>query len=65
MRKIILPKFYDEIEKEIYINAVESYKNSISGKKIKKNGLESMANRYALHKLDVYKRGKSGRDRNE
>ena len=65
MRKIILPKLYDEIEKEIYTNAVESYKNSISGKKIKKNGLESMANQYALHKLDVYRKGKSGRYRNE
>ncbi len=65
MRKIILPKLYDEIEKEIYTNAVESYKNSISGKKIKKNGLEALAHQYALHKLDVYRKGKSGRYRNE
>ena len=67
MRKIKLPKAYfdDEIEKEIYTNAVESYKNSISGKKIKKSGLESMVHQYAIHRLDVYKRGKSGRYRND
>lgn len=58
MNKPTPPEFKDELEEKVYFESIDIYKNSISAKNLEGNPLESMANQYADHRLNVYKRSK-------